>query len=137
MFILDTPIKGNKNNHSFDSIYKLKWMLIDKNGNTLTDSNWVNKQSFINNDGWDHIKWSESILKHKNNIDEVHIYCDRDGIAQVAISEKYSMIKRVSYIFQNFINTNYTSIVGILLETNDQKIEWMIDGNVYIKNIEV
>ncbi len=137
MFILNTAVKGNKNNPSFDSIYQLKWMLIDKHGNTLTESNWFNKQSFINNDGWDHIKWSESIIKHQNNIDEVHIYCTRDGVTQLAMSEKYSNIKRVSYIFQNFINTNCFSIIGLLLETNDQKIEWMIDGNVYIRNTEV
>lgn len=137
MFILDTPIKGDKNNPTFDNIYKLKWVLVDNENKILTESNWVSKQSFINNDGWDSIKWSESISIHKNNIDQVHIYCDRDGITQLAMSAEYSIIKRVSYIFQNFINTNYFSIIGLLLETNDQKIEWMIDGNVYIKKTEV
>ncbi len=137
MFILDTPIKGDPNKSTPDNIYKLKWVLVNNDNKILVESHWFNKLSYVNKDGWDTIKWTDSINNYKDNINELQFYCSRDGITQLALSIDYSMIKRMSYCFlQINSNTTIVYLIGLLIETQDEIIEWLIDGNVYKRNIE-
>lgn len=134
MFILDTPIKGDKNSTLPQPIYKLKWSLIDENNNILSESAWVSNTSFLNNDGWDQISWSKAFNENKDKICEVQVFCQRENIIQLAMSCEIDVLKNLSYSMVMIPNSEYKAILGIGIHTKDQLIEWLIDGNVYKKD---